>query len=60
MFAIFNFALVFYSYFLIKETKGLSLEEMDIRKLLSVCLDSRTSLLTVLSFWRTWRKCTPI
>ncbi|KAI5461650.1 general substrate transporter [Mariannaea sp. PMI_226] len=32
MFAIFNFALVVYAFFIIKETKGLSLEEVDARK----------------------------
>ncbi|EXJ91290.1 hypothetical protein A1O1_04400 [Capronia coronata CBS 617.96] len=30
MFAIFNYAIIFYSYFLIKETKGKSLEEMEV------------------------------
>jgi hypothetical protein len=32
MFSIFNFALVVYAFFVIKETKGRSLEEMEIRK----------------------------
>lgn len=32
MFSVFNFALVVYSFFIIKETKGRSLEEMEIRK----------------------------
>ena len=30
MFAIFNYAIIFYSYFLLKETKGKSLEEMEV------------------------------
>jgi heme/copper-type cytochrome/quinol oxidase subunit 3 len=30
MFAIFNFAIVFYSYFVLRETAGKSLEEMEV------------------------------
>lgn len=32
MFSIFNFALVVYAWFIIKETKGRSLEEMELSK----------------------------
>ena len=30
MFAIFNYAIIFYSFFLLKETAGKSLEEMEV------------------------------
>ena len=37
MFAIFNCSLIAYTWFFIKETKGRSLEEMEIRKCSSLC-----------------------
>lgn len=48
MFSIFNFALVVYSFLVIKETKGRSLEEMEIRKTSqSISRIERESMLTI-------------
>lgn len=50
MFSIFNFALVVYSFLVIKETKGRSLEEMEIRKTSqSISRIERESMLTISS-----------